>query len=46
MTDNPIDQLTDKLIGREPEIFNGDQAKVEGLMTEWNVYGPSMIEPG
>jgi hypothetical protein len=36
--DNPDNMLTDKLSGREPEIFDGDQAKVEGFMTEWNVY--------
>jgi hypothetical protein len=36
--DNPGDRLTDKLIGREPEIFDGDRTKVEGFMTEWNVY--------
>jgi hypothetical protein len=30
--------LTDKLIGREPEIFDGDRTKVEGFMTEWNFY--------
>jgi hypothetical protein len=35
---NPEDRLTDKLIRREPEIFDGDRAKVEGFMTEWNVY--------
>jgi hypothetical protein len=35
---DPEDRLTDKLIGREPEIFDGDRAKVEGFMTEWNVY--------
>jgi hypothetical protein len=35
---NPDDRLTDKLIGREPEIFDGDRTKVEGFMTEWNVY--------
>jgi hypothetical protein len=35
---NPEDRLTDKLIGREPEIFDGDRTKVEGFMTEWNVY--------
>jgi hypothetical protein len=35
---NPEDQLTEKLIRREPEIFDGDRAKVEGFMTEWNVY--------
>jgi hypothetical protein len=31
-------QLSDKLLGREPEIFDGDQAKVENFLTEWNVY--------
>jgi hypothetical protein len=36
--DNPENRLTDKLIGREPEIFDGDRTKVEGFMTEWNVY--------
>jgi hypothetical protein len=31
-------QPSDKLIGREPEIFNGDRTKVETFLTEWNVY--------
>jgi hypothetical protein len=36
---NPPDgQLSDKLIGREPEIYDGDRAKVENFLTEWNVY--------
>jgi hypothetical protein len=35
---DPPDRLTDKLTGREPEIFDRDQAKVEGFKTEWNVY--------
>ena len=30
--------LSDKLIGREPEIFEGDQNKVEEFMTSWSVY--------
>ena len=30
--------LLDKLIGREPEIFEGDQNKVEEFMTSWSVY--------
>jgi hypothetical protein len=29
---------SDKLIGREPEIFNGDRTKVETFLTEWNIY--------
>jgi hypothetical protein len=36
---NPPDgRLSDKLLGREPNIFDGDQAKVENFLTEWNVY--------
>jgi hypothetical protein len=36
---NPPDgRLSDKLLGREPEIFDGDRAKVENFLTEWNVY--------
>jgi hypothetical protein len=36
---NPPDgQLSDKLIGREPEIYDGDRAKVENFLTEWNIY--------
>jgi hypothetical protein len=36
---NPPDgQLSDKLIGREPDVYDGDQAKVENFLTEWNVY--------
>jgi hypothetical protein len=31
-------QLSDKLLGREPEIFDGDQAKVKNFLTEWNIY--------
>ena len=30
--------LLDKLIGREPEIFEGDQNKGEEFMTSWSVY--------
>jgi hypothetical protein len=40
---NPEDRLTDKLIRREPEIFDRDQAKVEGFMTKWNVYRPDHL---
>jgi hypothetical protein len=25
-------------MGREPEIFDGDQAKVKNFLTKWNVY--------
>jgi hypothetical protein len=36
---NPPDgRLSDKLIRREPEIYDGDRAKVENFLTEWNVY--------
>jgi hypothetical protein len=36
---NPPDgRLSNKLIGREPEIYDGDQAKVENFLTEWNIY--------
>jgi hypothetical protein len=36
---NPPDgRLSDKLIGREPEVYDGDQAKVENFLTEWNIY--------
>jgi hypothetical protein len=36
---NPPDgRLSDKLIGREPEIYDGDRAKVENFLTEWNIY--------
>jgi hypothetical protein len=34
----PDERLSDKLLGREPEIFDGDRAKVENFLTEWNVY--------
>jgi hypothetical protein len=34
----PDGRLSDKLIGREPEIYDGDRAKVENFLTEWNVY--------
>jgi hypothetical protein len=34
----PDNRLSDKLIGREPKIYNGDRAKVENFLTEWNVY--------
>ena len=30
--------LSDKMIGKEPEIFTGDQDKVEEFMTSWSVY--------
>jgi hypothetical protein len=29
---------SNKLIRREPEIFNGDRTKVKTFLTEWNVY--------
>jgi hypothetical protein len=36
---NPPDgRLSDKLIGREPKVYDGDQVKVENFLTEWNVY--------
>ena len=37
---DPADQgtLSDKMIGKEPEIFMGDQDKVEEFMTSWSVY--------
>jgi hypothetical protein len=36
---NPPDgRLSNKLIGREPEIYDGDRAKVENFLTKWNVY--------
>jgi hypothetical protein len=36
---NPPDgRLSDKLIGREPDIYDGDRAKVENFLTEWNIY--------
>jgi hypothetical protein len=34
----PDNRLSDKLLGREPKIYDGDQAKVENFLTEWNVY--------
>jgi hypothetical protein len=34
----PDERLSDKLLGREPEIFDGDRAKVENFLTEWNIY--------
>jgi hypothetical protein len=36
--DPPDRRLSDKLIGREPEIFDGDRAKVKNFLTEWNIY--------
>ena len=30
--------LSDKMIGKEPEIFTGDRDKVEEFMTSWSVY--------
>ena len=30
--------LSDKLIGKEPEIFEGDWNKVEEFMTSWSIY--------
>ena len=35
--DNP-EPLSDKMIGKEPEIFTGDRDKVEEFMTSWSVY--------
>jgi hypothetical protein len=34
----PDNRLSNELLGREPEIFDGDRAKVENFLTEWNVY--------
>ena len=30
--------LSDKMIGKEPEVFTGDRDKVEEFMTNWSVY--------
>ena len=30
--------LSDKMIGKEPDIFTGDRDKVEEFMTSWSVY--------
>ena len=30
--------LSDKMIGKEPEIFTGDRDKVEEFMTSWSIY--------
>ena len=37
---NAADQgaLSDKMIGKEPEVFTGDRDKVEEFMTSWSVY--------
>ena len=37
---NPADPgaLSDKMIGKEPDIFTGEQDKVEEFMTSWSVY--------
>ena len=37
---NPADPgaLSDKMIGKEPDIFTGDRDKVEEFMTSWSVY--------
>ena len=32
------DRGSDRLIGKEPEIFDGDRAKVEGFITKWKIY--------
>ena len=32
------DQGGDRLIGKEPELFDGDCAKVEGFITKWKIY--------
>ena len=32
------DRGGDRLIGKEPEIFDGDRAKVEGFITKWKIY--------
>ena len=29
---------SDRLIGKEPDVFNGDQTKVEGFITKWKIY--------
>src|SRR5258708_12667585 len=29
---------TDKFIGREPQIFDGDRAKAEEFITQWNLF--------
>ena len=34
---NP-DQVSDKLIGNEPKIFNGERDQVEEFLTSWNFY--------
>ena len=30
--------LSDKMIGKEPEVFTGDRDKVEEFMTSWSIY--------
>ena len=37
---NPADPgaLSDKMIGKEPDVFTGDRDKVEEFMTSWSVY--------
>ena len=32
------DQASDRLLSREPEIFDGDHSKVEGFITKWKIY--------
>ena len=32
------DRGGDRLLGKEPEIFDGDRAKVEGFITKWKIY--------
>ena len=34
---NP-DRVSDKLIGNEPKIFNGERDQVEEFLTSWNFY--------
>ena len=34
---NP-DRISDKLIGNEPKIFNGERDQVEEFLTSWNLY--------
>ena len=34
---NP-DQISDKLIGNEPKIFNGERDQVKEFLTSWNLY--------
>ena len=29
---------SDRLIGKEPDVFDGDRTKVEGFITKWKIY--------